>query len=676
VNYIKNTLFFILLTTSSNAFSEELVIPITKYLPLSKTISKSIIGSSNIIINQKDLKEYKNTPIQDILDQKTGIKSRSIYGSNSSGSKTTIDIRGMGAQAKSNVLILINGQRLNNIDMSEIDFAGIPIESIDKVEIYKGSSASVLYGDGAIGGAINIITKPAVSTKFVNNASVKAGSFNYRELSWNYSKTFDNYTISTYLNNVITDGYRDHNEQQQTNFSSELRHSTTANDHFFQISLNDQNMNTPGDRSQTQIYTDRKGTDTPNDYIKSDGGSFLYGLTHKINNEKNFVFDGSVRVKDSYSDLQSSSSPSYTEIFLRNYQFTPRINSISYLFGKLCNCTYGVDLQYADYYSHRKKNQTSIPLHVYDAWQTTKSIYAQHSFELTNNALLGAGFRIQKNQMAIGDHLDTNAPDYAGWQTEHLRFSDQETNFATNIGLEYSFPKKIVFYGRLGNGFRYPNIDDRIGGSGGTSLDLNTQKTKDFEIGAKNNIGNFNYDFSTFIIEGKNELAYDSDAFENINMNSTRRYGIELFTKHKLSNTIKISNNFTFVKAKYTSGDQGTYATDFEDNEIPLVPPYSIDTSIEWKISNYSKITSSIKYQDKMRMESDDENFQPKIPSYVIANLSIGSAFNQFFSSLSINNIFDETYYNYAVASSSTKGTYNVYPLPGREIIFTIGTRF
>ena len=77
-----------------------------------------------------------------------------------------------------------------------------------------------------------------------------------------------------------------------------------------------------------------------------------------------------------------------------------------------------------------------------------------------------------------------------------------------------------------------------------------------------------------------------------------------------------------------------------------------------------------------MRMESDDENFQPKIPSYVIANLYISSEFNQFFSSLSINNIFDETYYNYAVASSSTKGTYNAYPLPGREIIFSIGTRF
>ena len=54
-----------------------------------------------------------------ILDQESGIKSRSIYGSSSSGSKTTLDIRGMGAQAKSNVLILINGQRLNNNQLAQ-----------------------------------------------------------------------------------------------------------------------------------------------------------------------------------------------------------------------------------------------------------------------------------------------------------------------------------------------------------------------------------------------------------------------------------------------------------------------------------------------------------------------------------------------------------------------------
>ena len=78
-----------------------------------------------------------------------------------------------------------------------------------------------------------------------------------------------------------------------------------------------------------------------------------------------------------------------------------------------------------------------------------------------------------------------------------------------------------------------------------------------------------------------------------------------------------------------------------------------------------------------MRMESDDENFQDtKIPSYIIANMSITSKFGKFFSTLSINNIFDEKYHNYAVASSSTLGAYNAYPEPGREIILSLGTKF
>jgi len=173
------------------------------------------------------------------------------------------------------------------------------------------------------------------------------------------------------------------------------------------------------------------------------------------------------------------------------------------------------------------------------------------------------------------------------------------------------------------------------------------------------------------------QLAYDTDAFENINMSSTRRYGVEFNTRNKISDEINLTNNFTFAKAKYISGDQGTYATDFKGNDVPLVPQYSLDTSLEWKVSDFTKIIPSIKYQDDMRMESDDENFQDtKIPSYIIANISTTSKFGKFFSTLSINNIFDDKYHNYAVASSSTLGAYNAYPEPGREIILSLGTKF
>ena len=676
MSYIRFLIFLIFIFFSGNVFSQELIIPIKKYIPLSKTIDNSLPGSSKIIITKKDIEKYKNTQIQDIIEFESGIKSRSIYGSNSSGSKTTIDIRGMGAQAKSNILILINGQRLNNIDMSEIDFPSIPIESIDIIEIIKGNAASVLYGEGAIGGVINIITKPAISEKRVNEVILKSGTHNYKEFNWKYIENFGRYKFNTYFNNTETDGYRDHNEQKQTNLTSELRYSSKKNDHFIQIGINDQNMNTPGDRSQNEIYSDRKGTDTLNDYIKSDGAHMLYGSNYIINDSIKLIFDASLRLKDSYSDLQSTSFPSYSETFLRNYQLTPRINQTTNFYKKELNSVYGLDIQYADYYSHRKKNQLAIPLHVYDAWQTSHAIYTHQSINLTEFTTLGGGLRYQKNKIAIGDHLETAAPDYAGWQTEHQSYLNQETNYAYNIGIEYELGNKNTIYSRLGTGFRYANIDDRIGGSGGNSLDLNTQETKDYEIGTKFISDNFFYNLSAYLIEGENEIAYDTDAFENINMNSTKRFGLELQTKNKISNQINLINNLTFAKAKYTSGDQGTYATDFNNKDVPLVPQYSYDGSVEWEISDSTKFITKIKYQDEMRMESDDENFQPKIPSYVIAGISIYNKFDKFFTNLSINNLFDETYYNYAVSSSSTLGTYNAYPLPGREIILSIGVDF
>ena len=194
MNYIIRILFLSVLIVNTNALSLEITIYLPIYETLSKTISTSIPGSSNIIIDRKDLEKYENTPIHDILDLENGIKSRSIYGSNSSGSKSTLDIRGMGAQAKSNVLILINGQRLNNIDMSEIDFPSIPMESIDRIEIFKGNAASVLYGDGAIGGAINIITYPEIGKKPINEVILRTGTFNNQEIIWNTFQKLDKYS--------------------------------------------------------------------------------------------------------------------------------------------------------------------------------------------------------------------------------------------------------------------------------------------------------------------------------------------------------------------------------------------------------------------------------------------------------------------------------------------------
>ena len=136
------------------------------------------------------------------------------------------------------------------------------------------------------------------------------------------------------FNHSETDGYRDENEQQQNNLISELRYPGKNGDHFITISFSEQIMSTPSDRSQDQLFTDRRGSDTPDDYINSEGGAILYSTDYKLSDYMTFILNSSFRLKDSFSDLQSTNYPSYNETSLLNYQFTPRINYLSNFLGQ------------------------------------------------------------------------------------------------------------------------------------------------------------------------------------------------------------------------------------------------------------------------------------------------------------------------------------------------------
>ena len=68
-------------------------------------------------------------------------------------------MRGFGEQATRNVLILINGIRISDMTIAGANLSRILTEDVQEIEIIKGGVASVLFGDGATAGAINIITK-------------------------------------------------------------------------------------------------------------------------------------------------------------------------------------------------------------------------------------------------------------------------------------------------------------------------------------------------------------------------------------------------------------------------------------------------------------------------------------------------------------------------------------
>ena len=123
-------------------------------------LSTGLAGSFVTIIGDEQINKSKNKNIAEIISTYSGIEIRNLY-NGVEGVNTTIDVRGFGEAAKSNSLILINGRILNDLDMAAVNFSSINLNSIKRIEIIRGSSASTIYGPGAVGGAINIITKSA-----------------------------------------------------------------------------------------------------------------------------------------------------------------------------------------------------------------------------------------------------------------------------------------------------------------------------------------------------------------------------------------------------------------------------------------------------------------------------------------------------------------------------------
>ena len=262
-----------------------------------------IVGASTSVITAEEIRQSPAQTVQEIIAQTPGVQLTSLFGG-VNGAQTSVDLRGFGAFSKSNSLVLINGRRLNDVDMAGVDFSTIPRDSIERIEITKGNSGAVLYGDNAVGGVINIVLKNGVGGPPVAiRAEAGVGSFNARMASISAATNHGPWSTSFYGNGIKSDGYRVNNALDQRNGVGNLNYTTPGLTAFVTVSGDDQKLGFPGGRlvdpsiGLDELATNRRGTGTPFDYGNQQGASATAGFTKTLVNGVDLIVDGGVRDK-------------------------------------------------------------------------------------------------------------------------------------------------------------------------------------------------------------------------------------------------------------------------------------------------------------------------------------------------------------------------------------------
>ncbi|MBR0839701.1 TonB-dependent receptor [Bradyrhizobium liaoningense] len=650
-----------------------------------------IVGTATTVITAADIAHAPSQTLAEIIaTQVPGAQITTLYGGQI-GAKTSVDLRGFGAFATANTLVLINGRRLNDVDMAQVDLSTIPLNAIERIEITRGNSGAVLYGDNAVGGVINIVTRNGVGGPPIA-ARIEAGFGSFDTRLGNVSTALNSgpWSTSFYGNAVKTDGYRDNNRYVQENGIGNLNYTTPGLTAFLTVTGDNQELRLPGGRTVDrsigldELATNRKGTSTPFNYANQQGFSATAGFTKTLVNGVDLIVDGGMRDKKQQSAFFSSPTPvpavftsTYVDADLTTWSITPRLSVKGLLLGMPSQLLTGIDYYDASYRQDRGAGQGLAPWHNYDLRQQTVAGYVQHTLGVAPTTDISYGARVQTIRLSARDNFDPVAPFNADIGALPLR--SDETQYALHLGAEHRLNDIFSLFGRAARAFRTPDVDERV--SSGPSFDpffnplpqtfqLKTQTSQDVEGGLRIKAGGLQMQSSLYLMDLTNEVHFNPILFYNTNLDPTRRYGSETSVSYRVNDALLLRSGMAYTRAVFR---EGVWA----GNDVPLVSRYTASAGVTWNIwQNYVVLDATARFWSERRMDNDQAGTQRPIPANGTIDLKLSGQYERYFWSLSANNVLNALYYDYAIASTFTDGRFSAYPLPGRTYLLKAGATF
>lgn len=621
---------------------DEVVVTATRIEESVRNIPRNVT-----VITSDDIEQAPGNNVVDLLGRESGVNLWSFFGHDKWAG---VDLRGMGQSFLSNVIVMVDGFRINTSDLRAADLASIPLDQIERIEIVRGAG-SVLYGDGAVGGVINIITKTG-QEKSETRLYTSYGSYDTSDGRASHGGQVKSLGYNLNADYYDSEGYRDNGYVRKKDAGIQVAYplgdliklTFTGSHHEDQYGL-------PGPVSREDISSrDRRtSTDRPDDFGETTDRRCVGGIEIDLSKW------GHVKTRRGYRFRDNDFILGFNPLITKADQ-TDNIDEDTRYFNLSYNKAYqtrGLEHQFQcglDHYEteyireepsgsgrNRENSETeSIGLFVTNDWSVTTDIIVRLGYRYNDY-----DGRFRTDRLLFFGEVER-------WVNGNVLNRDF-SNDLYDVGIVYTLSPEVSFFASLATSFRIPNVDEFAQAED----ELRPQEGTHVDIGGRYRFkGVMEVSFTFFQIRMLDEIFFDQAAQVNRNYSErTKRRGLETDVRVYATESLYLWGNYTYTEAKFEE----------RDTTVPLVPEHKASVGLEWQIFEPLVLSLTGTYVGPRFDGNDQDNDRFEVlDRYSVFDGKLIYEYEGVKLFVGVNNIFDELY-----STIAFEETY--YPAPTRN---------
>jgi len=627
------------------------------------------------VIEREQIERSGVRSVPELLRRQEGLFLTSATG-NPAG--VQVESRGFanGAGNGSSLLVQVNGRRVNQADSSVTDWSLIELDDVESIEIVRGP-VSALYGDNAIGGVIDIRTRPVEGPPRVR-VHGRAGRYDSGDGSLRAAASVGPVTGSLFVGGRTTDGYRHgadfDNEEVNADLQVQLWDRLVLgvgggyyhDDRGFPGALDQDDLDAYGRRAQAP-YSAGTGSGVKSRFVegwldaalaedvslriqpyyrwRDDEATNVFefgaGTNTDIRDKSSLGVDSSLQVDRPLLGLQSRLLVGFD--FLRDQ--TDRADAYGGLF---------VSFQE----SESEKN-------VYAA-------FLQEELTLIDGLILSGGVRFDRAEYDLTAVDRLTPADRASADPHYSIWSPRGA-------ITWRFLPSASVYFSYSRGFRLPNFDESaptLTGGPPSIPDLDEQKSDSFELGGKWRGERVDASVAFYWMNVHDEIILNPllNCFpgfgcfgQNDNFDRVRHRGIELATAVQIVSWLAFYANYTFDDVFVEDADEPV----LDGARMPITPRHRGNLGLVARLPYDVELTTQAFLVGERIVANDFDRQATELDSYATLDLLLAwrPTFGEHLEgalTLALRNVTAEGYHGLAARSISDPTRVGYYPAAKR----------